>query len=202
MLSASAIAERLSAGAAHDDPLVITPEPELEDLRRSGSASVDLRLGTWFSSLRATKMAILDVRNESAALQKHVIRMAYVPFDRTFILHPHTFVLAVTLEWIRLPRDLVGDVVGKSAWGRHGLTVATATGVHPGFFGCLTLELSNIGEIPIRLYPGVRICQLFLQEVNAATERIEAGGFAGHRRPVFGAIKVDEFAQRLATSSE
>jgi dCTP deaminase len=124
--------------------------------------------------------------------------MVFVPLGKAFVLHPGSFVLAVTLEWIRLPHSLSGDVVGKSAWGRHGLNVATATGVHPTFTGCLTLELSNIGDIPIKLYPATRICQLFLHEVNQSDAKTELSGFVGQRRPVLAPIRLDDIARRLS----
>jgi deoxycytidine triphosphate deaminase len=84
-------------------------------------------------------------------------------------LHPGQFVLGETLEWIRLPKNLVAFVIGKSTWGRDGLIIATAIGVHPNFSGILTLEISNVGEIPIYLYPGLAIAQLFLAYVKLST---------------------------------
>jgi dCTP deaminase len=69
------------------------------------------------------------------------------------------------LEWIHLPHNLSAYVVGRSSWGRDGLIIATAIGVHPGYSGIITLEISNIGEIPVYLRPGVTIAQLFIQEV-------------------------------------
>ncbi len=83
-------------------------------------------------------------------------------FGEDFILHPRSFVLGVTLEWLRMPSNFAGYVIGKSSWGRRGLIIATATGVHPGFTGCLTLELSNIGDLPIAIRPGMTIAQLFV----------------------------------------
>jgi len=195
MLSAAQIAERLQEPAS-DEPIVITPRPNLKELRESGAASVDLRLGTWFSTLVASRAASIDVRDNSNAIDDRFVRTTYIPFGQKYVLHPHRFVLAVTLEWIRLPHDVSGDVVGKSSWGRHGLTVATATGVHPTFTGCLTLELSNIGEIPILLYPGMRVCQLFLHDV-APTTGTELSGFVGLRRPSLGNLRLDDFAEDL-----
>lgn len=84
-----------------------------------------------------------------------------------FVLHPRQFVLGETLEWIHLPADLAAFVTSRSSWGRDGLIIATATGVHPGYSGILTLELTNLGEIPLRLYPGLSVAQLFIFEVLA-----------------------------------
>ncbi|GAH46269.1 unnamed protein product, partial [marine sediment metagenome] len=96
----------------------------------------------------------------------HLIESHYVPLGNDFILHPNQFVLGITLEWIHFPKDLAGYVIGRSSWGRQGLIIATATGVHPGFSGCLVLELSNSGEVPIHIYPGLRIAQLFVHRLE------------------------------------
>src|SRR5262249_24459312 len=77
----------------------------------------------------------------------------------TFVLHPNELVLAATMEWFRLPEKLAGYVTSRSSWGRAGLIVATAVAVHPGFAGCITLELVNTGEVPVVLYPGLRVAQ-------------------------------------------
>ena len=124
------------------------------------------------------------------------------PTCEPFILHPRAFVLAVTLEWMRLPNDIAGSVVGRSSWGRHGLIIATATGVHPSFTGCLTLELTNVGEVPITIKPGTTICQIFLHRVEAGDPNlVDCSRFIGHRRPTIGAIKLDEIAIKLASET-
>ena len=113
-------------------------------------------------------------------------------------IHTKEFVLGVTLEWIRLPSNRAAYVVGRSSWGRHGLIIATATGVHPGFTGCLTLELSNVGEIPITVKPGTTICQLFIHEVRGLDlEEATHSSFIGRRKPTLGTIKLDPVAQKL-----
>ena len=200
MLSAARIAAALLR-EAHEGRLVITPQPDLTVLEKSGAASVDLRLGRWFSSLRATRAPVIDVLDDAQVVDDSLVRTTYVPFASAFVLHPGSFVLAVTLEWIRLPHNLSGDVGGKSTWGRHGLSVATATGVHPTFTGCLTLELANIGSVPIKLYPGTLICQLFLHEIAEFAADTEHSAFVGHRRPVLGGIKLDATARRLSRRS-
>jgi len=183
------------------DPLVITPTPSIPELRRSGSASVDLRLGTWFASLKQARTPYLALASGTASA--NVIKTHYVPFGTDFILHPQTFVLAVTLEWKRLPCNLAAYVVGKSSWGRCGLIIATATGVHPGFRGCLTLELSNVGEIPIAIKPGIRICQLFLHTVESAPDpSANQSAFGGSRRPMFRPIALDSFALKLSKANQ
>lgn len=225
ILKANVIASRMSSQEQADvnDPLVITPFPNLEDLKRSGAASVDLRLGTWFSSMRQTRIPVLEVDDELAHAAKeagitveqlrvfreflpvseapseaNLIRPQYVSFGSRFILHPQSFVLGVTLEWIRLPADLAGYVVGRSSWGRRGLIIATAAGVHPGFTGCLTLELTNVGEIPIAIKPGMTICQLFLHSVESKSMEVDKSPFSCSRRPTLGKVTLDSVAEKLA----
>jgi len=197
MIRAGEIGRLLKDGEAlgATDPLVIMPKPVINDV---GSASVDLRLGTWFVSLRQARMPCLTPGDESHSSQ--LTQTHYVPFgNEYYYLHPRSFVLSSTLEWLRLPKDYGAYVIGKSSWGRRGLIIATATGVHPGYTGCLTLELTNVGEIPIAIKSGISVCQLFLHRVEGgAAGQMDRTQFAGRRKPMVGAIRIDEFAQRLA----
>lgn len=203
MLGAEDLANFLEASAKpeHRDPLVLTPMPDLVELRESGNASIDLRLGTWFLTPKKTRHHLLDVSSAKGAEQlseDSFTNAHFVPFGKQFILHPHSFVLAATLEWIRMPRDLGGYVTGKSSWGRRGLVIETAPGVHPGFSGCLTLEIANVGEIPIAITPGTRICQLFLHAITTAAPLPGTSSFIGRRQPILGQIKLDKFAISLS----
>jgi dCTP deaminase len=181
------------------DPLTITPTPDLDALAASGSASVDLRLGTWITTPRQTRVPFLKVDAGTTATEPELLRSHYVRFGEKFYLHPHNFVLAVTLEWLRLPACLGGYLVGRSSWGRRGLIIATAVGVHPGFAGCLTLELTNLGEIPIELLPGMTICQLFLHQAVAGGQ-VDRSSFVGFRRPTLGRVAPDHIATVLGNS--
>jgi dCTP deaminase len=99
-----------------------------------------------------------------------------VPFGEELWLHPRHFILASTLEFLGLPNDLSAYVVGRSSWGRLGLVVATAVYVHPGFHGCLTLELVNEGDSPICLTPGSRVAQLAVHRLESpSTARKDEG---------------------------
>jgi dUTPase len=106
------------------------------------------------------------------------------------------------------PTDQFGCVRRRQVeLGRCGLIIATATGVHPGFFGCLTLELSNVGEIPIAVKPGYPIGQLFFHTVEqpdgeGAKPTVSRSTFGGSRRPLFKTIKLDPFAERLAKADK
>jgi dCTP deaminase len=133
-----------------------------------------------------------------ATNEANIAKIYYVPFGRPFVLHPQHFVLAVTLEWLRLPNDLAGYVIGRSGWGRRGLIIATAVGVHPNFVGCLTLELTNVGEIPIAVKPGAAICQLFIHSVEAGGPLTSASQFASSRKPFIGKIEFDKLGRKLS----
>lgn len=146
-----------------DRRLVITPLLEGSQI---GRGAVDLRLGTEFLLLRRTRGSGLnpgiDDQHDVDEMQERVI----VPFGEELWLHPRHFVLAATLEYLRLPDDMSAYVVGRSSWGRLGLIVATAVFVHPGFRGCLTLELVNEGDSPIALSPGLRVAQIALHRLE------------------------------------
>lgn len=149
------------------DRLILTPILDDEQQISNGSASVDVRLGQKFHVPKRTKISHL---NHFAPDHMRHIELykdeTFVPIGDYFILHPRQFVLGETLEWLHLPYYLSAYVIGRSSWGRDGLIIATATGVHPGYSGIITLEISNIGEIPVYLWPGVRIAQLFIQRVG------------------------------------
>lgn len=202
ILKGEDIASLLEHSQPQSDPLVIRPEPNLAELKQSGAASVDLRLGAWLLMLQQTRDTALTPSDQTGGevlADSRLTRLYYVPFGGQFVLHPRTFVLGVTLEWVRLPKTLAGYVIGRSSWGRRGLIIATATGVHPGFTGCLTLELSNVGEMPISIKPGLAICQLFLHETRPPSlEAVDRTAFLGQRRPTLGQVEPDEVAKKLA----
>lgn len=210
ILKADRIAELLDNKTGSSDPLAITPQPNLDKLRNSGSASVDMRLGTWFVTLRQSRSALLRVSHRDTSVlnsdvdapgESRLTKKYYVPFGESYILHPGCFVLGGTMEWIRFPKNLAGYVVGKSSWGRRGLIIATAIGVHPGFSGCLTLEITNLGEMPIEIKPGMRICQLFLHGIDdTGSDRVDQSTFQCKRRPTLGSVEPDDIARKLAES--
>ena len=200
MLNASAIvALTNNQSVSEDQRVLISPALALSEYEKSGEASVDLRLGCWFLSSKLNKVHLLDVSSEQPRNPPGVSKY-YVPFGGQFILHPGAFVLAATLEWIKLPNNLAGLVTGKSSWGRRGLVIETAPGVHPGFGGCLTLELANVGEVPIAIYPGLRIAQLFLFPIASHFYATSQSNFAGRRQPAYSTIKLDGVASALMNS--
>ncbi len=173
--------------------LPIIPQPDIEELRRRGGASIDLRLGRWFLTVRQSSAPVIELDDEQHTPIGQ--KSYFVPFEEKFYLHPGRFVLGITLEWIRLPERICGYVTGRSSWGRRGLIIETAAGIHPGFSGCLALELANVGELPIALKPGMRICQIFLHQTTSG--QTVASSFDGRRRPVLGAIRKDKIQARL-----
>lgn len=161
ILNEAQILERL----VDPDPerrIIITPLLKPEE--QFGPTSVDLRLGTDFQVMRRTNLTHLDLMKNPEELSQDVQRhMQHVKVKPTepFILHPGEFALASTLEYVRIPLDLAARLEGRSTWGRLGLQIhATAGFVDPGFRGALTFELSNVSNIPLPLYPGVRISQI------------------------------------------
>ncbi len=204
ILKAEQIADLLEAQESNGDPLVIAPRPDIAELKSSGSASIDMRLGTWFAELRQSRVSVLDVADPDSNLidESQFTKMHYVPFGMKFILQPGSFVLGVTLEWIRMPKDLAGYVTARSSWGRRGLIIATAVGVHPGFTGCLSLELSNVGEIPIALHPGMAVCQFFIHSVQSTSSCTDSSYFIGRRRPILGSVELDEVAKKLRAGQQ
>jgi dCTP deaminase len=146
-----------------DRRLIIAP---LLDQAQIGRGAVDMRLGTEFLLLRRTHRPGVDPSTDTQEQVDRMQERVVIPFGEELWLHPRHFVLAATLEFLRLPDDMSANVVGRSSWGRLGLIVATAVFVHPGFRGCLTLELVNEGDSPIALSPGSRIAQLQLQRLE------------------------------------
>jgi dCTP deaminase len=158
MLSKREIVGRL---CSRDDLFAITPILDAEEqLDESG---IDVRLGPdLIVSRRATGAVAYDPADVEAVKARLEDYQQYVrrPFGSAVFLHPGDFALARTLEHIRLPGDLSADAAGRSSWGRLGLVIATATRINPGFAGTITLELVNLGTIPMVLYVGMRVAQI------------------------------------------
>jgi dCTP deaminase len=130
-------------------------------------SSIDVRLDKYFRVFENHKYSVIDPSIEQAELTREVIAEA----DEPFILHPGEFVLASTYEVITLPDDIAGRLEGKSSLGRLGLlTHSTAGFIDPGFSGHITLELSNVANLPVKLFPGMKIGQLCLIKLSSAAE--------------------------------
>jgi deoxycytidine triphosphate deaminase len=171
--------------------LVVTPLlPEA-----ASGASLDLRLGNSF---------IVFVRSRTASFNpldgeqdpRRVQRSMQLSWGDTFVLHPAELVLAATLEYLVLPGDLSAQVVSRSSYGRLGLLSATAVQVHPHFHGCLTLELVNLGTVPLVLTPGERIAQLVVSPVSY-TPPPASLKYHCPIGPEFSKVRTDEESQIL-----
>ena len=131
-------------------------------------ASVDLRLGPSFRVFHNHRVAAIDLDNPPENLTESVV----VEDDEPFVIHPGEFVLGRTQEWVSIPDDIVARIEGKSSLGRLGLIVhATAGFVDPGFEGTLTLEITNLTRVPIKLYANRPIAQLSFMTLDRPAER-------------------------------
>ena len=165
-LSTNAIMQRLGEKDL-SKRLVISPLLDCTSQAKAGQAAVDVRLGFEFCLIAPSRFgAISEFGSDRQTNFGELYRREFVHFGESITIHPHQFMLAQTLEYLRLPPDLMAYVVGRSTWGRLGLIVATAVGIHPGFAGSLTLELRNLGETPLTLYPGQTIAQLFFHQIG------------------------------------
>ncbi|MFE1321252.1 dCTP deaminase [Kitasatospora phosalacinea] len=130
-------------------------------------SSIDVRLDRFFRVFENHRYPHIDPSEE----QPDLTRLVEPEGDEAFILHPGEFVLASTYEVITLPDDVASRLEGKSSLGRLGLlTHSTAGFIDPGFSGHVTLELSNVATLPIKLYPGMKIGQLCLFRLSSPSE--------------------------------
>lgn len=131
-------------------------------------ASVDLHLDHRFRVFRNNRYPYIDLREA----QPDLTELLEIGQDEPFILHPGEFVLGQTLEWVELPDDLLAHLDGKSSLGRVGLLIHSTAGyVDPGWKGTLTLELSNVANLPIALYQGMKIGQISFVRMSSPVER-------------------------------
>ncbi|MGD1154376.1 MAG: dCTP deaminase [Terriglobia bacterium] len=164
-LTCGAIRDRLFKTKDLKVKPLLDPDSQIED------GSINLTLGTQFIVAKKSEYPLIDPRlldmDEVMNFQERIT----LAFGRAIVLHPHQFALGSTFEFLKLPPDLSAFVLSRSSFGRAGLQIATATYVHPNWQGCLTLELQNLGEVPIKLYCGSPICQLVLQEAQPPLEQ-------------------------------
>lgn len=130
-------------------------------------SSIDVRLDRFFRVFENHRYPFIDPSQE----QPDLTRLVEPDGNEAFILHPGEFVLASTYETVTLPDDIASRLEGKSSLGRLGLlTHSTAGFIDPGFSGHVTLELSNVATLPIKLYPGMKIGQLCLFRLSSPAE--------------------------------
>ena len=176
LLSDRDIKAEISAGRVKVEPF---------DAAMIQPSSVDVRLDRFFRVFENHKYSVIDPSIEQPDLTREVA----VEANEEFILHPGEFVLASTYEIITLPDDIAGRLEGKSSLGRLGLlTHSTAGFIDPGFSGHITLELSNVANLPVKLFPGMKIGQLCLIKLSSPAEHpygsaIYASRYQGQRGP-------------------
>ncbi|MGZ4713219.1 MAG: dCTP deaminase [Acidimicrobiia bacterium] len=158
ILSDRSIREALASARIVVDPL---------DDRDVQPSSVDLRLDKYFRVFRNDTTPFIDPKEP----QEDLTEIVEVAEGNAFVLHPGEFVLGSTLERVALPDDLVARLEGKSSLGRLGLLIHSTAGfVDAGWDGHLTLELSNVANLPIALYPGMKIGQISFFQMTTAAE--------------------------------
>jgi dCTP deaminase len=159
ILSDRSLREAIAAGRLVIDPL---------DDDAIQPSSIDVRLDNRFRVFYTARHPYIDVKQPMDDLTE----LVEVKPDDAFILHPGEFVLGSSLEEVGIPADLAARLEGKSSLGRLGLmTHSTAGFLDPGFVGHVTLELSNVANLPITLYPGMRIGQIAVFQLTTAAER-------------------------------
>ena len=159
LLSDRDIRAQIEAGRVGLDPL---------DMGMVQPSSIDVRLDRFFRLFDNHKYPFIDPAED----QPELTRAVEVDPNEPFILHPGEFVLGATYEVVTLPDDIAARLEGKSSLGRLGLlTHSTAGFVDPGFSGHVTLELSNVATLPIKLWPGMKIGQLCFFQLTSAAEK-------------------------------
>jgi len=176
ILSDRAITRLIEAGRIEIDPF---------DASLMQPSSLDVRVDRLFRVFRNSRYPFIDVKQEQDALTE----LVEIEGDEPFILHPGEFVLGSTLERVKLPDDLVARLEGKSSLGRLGLLIHSTAGfIDPGWDGHVTLELSNVANLPITIYPEMKIGQLsFVQMSEPAAIPYGSGSlgskYQGQRGP-------------------
>lgn len=161
------LSDREIKKALREKKIVVNPKPNLKE--QLGSSSLDLRLGYHFRVYKHRRLPYIDPYDPETTrgMTEEVIISKKAPY----VIQPGEFCLASVLEWVELPDDLAARIDGRSSLGRLGLVIhSTAGHIDPGFAGSITMELSNIGMMPIMLYPKMRICQLVFEALSSPAE--------------------------------
>jgi dCTP deaminase len=180
VLSRSLIQARLKLPITNPGALVITP------LLRPDEAfdhdSIDLRLGSHFilSKSPAEPLYFPSAANTTLASQR-----VHVPLGQYLVIPAHQTVLGCTLEFIKLPYDVSGQILTKSSVARTFMVIETAPWIHPSYRGCLTLEIANVSNTPLLLYPGRLIGQLILMTLIGADAREQEKMSGTYMGPVY-----------------
>jgi dCTP deaminase len=163
----------------------ITPAPNLKV--QLGSCSIDMHLGNKFRFFKNSSYPYIDLKGDIDTSK--IMEEAIIEGNRAFIMQPGSFALANTVESLELADDLLGRIEGRSSLGRLGIIVhGTASIFDPGWIGTPTMELGNLGTLPIALYPGMRICSFTFEEVSSPVEvpyhKKKNNKYAGQKTPL------------------
>jgi dCTP deaminase len=193
VLSREQILARLNRPITESESLVISPL--LQATKAFDTDSVDLRLGTHFLLPRVPPRPYFYPGSEAS---KHGHQRLHVPLGRYLVVPAHETVLGSTIEFIKLPHNVSGQILTKSSVARMFVVIETAPWIHPGYRGCLTLEIANVSNTPLLLYPGRLVAQLILFDVpEAKPPQKQSGTYMG---PVYPeAPKFKEPTQELGT---
>jgi len=175
ILSASEIRGRLRMNIRDPRSLVITPLLAAKDA--FSDDSVDLRLGGYFllPQVPPQPFVAIDLEGSKAAHLK-----VHIPWGKYLVIPAHQTVLGATLEYIKLPFDISGQILTKSSIARTFMVIETAPWIHPSYRGCLTLEIANVSNTPLLLHPGVPIGQLILQSISGVETPSEDKNLRGN----------------------
>jgi len=180
VLSRKEILERMKDYSVdHEKSLVITPLLYRKESDIFDVDSVDLRLGCHFLLPKTLDQPFFSPdRSSATSLHDRV----HVPLGQFLVVPAHQTILGATLEFIKLPSDVSGEVLTKSSVARTFIVVETAPWIHPQYRGCLTLEIANVSNTPVLLYPGRLICQLVLMHISPESQgpkspSKQAGGY-------------------------
>jgi dCTP deaminase len=169
ILSDRTIREALTAGRIVIDPF---------DEACLQPSSIDVKVSNLFRVFRNHTTAVIDVKKELTDLTE----LVEMPGDEPFVLHPGEFVLGSTLERVAIANDLVARVEGKSSLGRLGLLIHSTAGfIDAGFDGHITLELSNVANLPITIYPSMKIGQVSFMTMTTPADKPYGSGARGSK---------------------
>lgn len=157
------------------------------DKNEISEQSVNLKLGNDFRIFKHISKTHIDPLEDN----EDYTELIRINNGEAFILHPNEFVLATTNEWISVPPDLAASIDGRSSLGRLGIIIQTAAIVDAGFKGKLTLEVVNIGKMPIKLYPGMKICKLTFHKLSNVCRKPYNGRYLGQETVTASKISKD-----------
>lgn len=174
----------------------VTPEPDFAT--QLDACSLDFRLGNEFRIFKRSSISHIDIRDMQP--EQKIMETIVVPEGEAFVLQPGDFAIAMTMEWLELPDNLVGRIEGRSSLGRLGIIVhGTASIFHPGWRGKPVMELGNLGIVPVLLYPGMRACSFTFEELSSNAEtpyyKKHSNKYAGQNKPLASKLSEDKSTQ-------